>query len=86
MAIRGIDADRRGPRVRSSGAYMPFIRKRRAVSCRRLSSHELGDEVSVVLDLNGEEEPVSRIGKKSSGWTPTRGAGEKRAAGIGVQF
>ena len=64
-------------------AYMPFVRNGGLfVPTRR--RYELGDDVAVVLNLFGSNEPLPITGKVV--WvTPERAQG-KRAAGIGVQF
>ena len=61
------------PLVRNGGLFVPTRRR-----------YELGDDVSVVLNLFGSNEPLPIAGKVV--WvTPERAQG-KRAAGIGVQF
>ena len=61
------------PFVRNGGLFVPVGRR-----------YELGDEVSVALNLMGVEEPTPVTGKVI--WVTPKRAQGKRAAGIGVQF
>ena len=64
-------------------AYMPFVRNG-GVFVPSRGRYELGDDVSVALNLYGSNEPLQITGKVV--WvTPERAQG-KRIAGIGVQF
>ena len=64
-------------------AYMPFIRNG-GLFVRTDRSYELGDDVSIELNLMGAAEPVPVSGKVI--WITPRRAQGKRPAGIGVQF
>ena len=64
-------------------AYMPFI-ERGAIFVPSEASHRLGDEVLVMLQLPDDAAPFPVAG--TIVWITPPGAGEGRAAGIGVQF
>ena len=64
-------------------AYMPFIH-RGAIFVPSEASHRLGDEVLVMLQLPDDQTPFPVAG--SVVWITPPGAGDGRAAGIGVQF
>ena len=64
-------------------AYMPFI-QRGGIFVPSEASHRLGDEVLVMLQLPDDPAPLPVAGTVV--WITPPGAGDARAAGIGVQF
>ena len=64
-------------------AYMPFI-QRGGIFVPSEASHSLGDEVLVMLQLPDDPTPLPVAGTVV--WITPPGAGDGRAAGVGVQF
>ena len=64
-------------------AYMPFI-QRGGIFVPSEANHRLGDEVLVMLQLPDDPTPLPVAGTVV--WITPRGAGDGRAAGVGVQF
>lgn len=61
------------PQVKNGGLFIPTNK-----------SYQLGDEVFLLLTLMEDSERLPVAGKVI--WVTPKGAGSKRAAGIGVQF
>lgn len=64
-------------------AYMPFLRHG-GLFVPTTQEYGLGDEVFMVIDLMEGKEQLAVAGNVV--WMTPRGASNKRAAGIGVQF
>ncbi len=64
-------------------AYMPFI-KNGGLFIPTAKEYELGDEISMLLNLMDETDKIPVTGKVA--WITPRGAQGNRAAGVGVQF
>lgn len=64
-------------------AYMPFI-KNGGLFIPTSKEYELGDEVSMLLNLMDDIDKIPVTGKVA--WITPRGAQGNRAAGVGVQF
>lgn len=64
-------------------AYMPFI-KNGGLFIPTSKEYELGDEVSMLLNLMDDIGKIPVTGKVA--WITPRGAQGNRAAGVGVQF
>ena len=64
-------------------AYMPFI-KNGGLFIPTAKEYELGDEISMLLNLMDETDKTPVTGKVA--WITPRGAQGNRAAGVGVQF
>lgn len=64
-------------------AYMPFI-KNGGLFIPTAKEYELGDEISMLLNLMDETDKIPVTGKVA--WITPRGSQGNRAAGVGVQF